>query len=161
MSAVVTQWQIQPFSSLSARQLHDILKVRSDVFVVEQDCVYSDIDGLDVLPNVFQVFGYDGDKLVGTCRLLAPGVVYEQPCAIGRVVIDEAYRGQGKALEMMKFSLNQTNDLWPQAECKISAQEHLQRFYQSLGFVTCSDMYLEDGIPHVSMTRLAGMPVND
>ncbi|QTH62898.1 GNAT family N-acetyltransferase [Psychrosphaera ytuae] len=159
MSSESIAWQIQPFSSLTARQLHDMLKVRSDVFVVEQNCVYSDIDGLDVLPGVFHVFGYAGEQLVGTCRILAPGLVYEQCSAIGRVVIDEAFRGQKKAYEMMKFALQQTNDLWPNSICKISAQEHLQNFYQSLGFSTCSDMYLEDGIPHVSMTRPAGLVV--
>ena len=153
MSNPVITWQIKPFESLTVHELYDILKFRSDVFVVEQDCVYSDMDDLDTRPDTLHVFAYEGDEFVGTCRLLAPTVAYDDYCAIGRVLINETKRNRQLAEQMMKAAIHQTTLSWPGVDCKISAQQHLEAFYQRLGFKTVSDMYLEDGIPHISMLR--------
>lgn len=153
MSSIHVDWHVKAFKDLTVFELHDLLKYRSDVFVVEQDCVYSDIDGLDTLPSTRHVFAYVDDQLVGTCRLLSQGVVYDDFSAIGRVVINPQFRGNKLAYPMMQTAISHIEAMCPGVDCKISAQEHLAAFYQSLGFVTVSDMYLEDGIPHVSMVR--------
>ena len=90
-------WQIKPFSQLSLDALYDLLKARSDVFVVEQTCIYADMDDIDKDPTTFHLYGYQHRDLVGTCRILAPGRVYENQSAIGRVLITKTYRDQGLA----------------------------------------------------------------
>jgi ElaA protein len=159
------EWQVKPFSDLTVEQLYDLLKARSDVFVVEQTCIYSDMDDIDKEPETFHVIGYDapnahegsdkreaqGQKLVGTCRILAPGQVYPGQAAIGRVLITEPFRHQGLATSLMKCAIAHCRAAWPNSEIKISAQQHLENFYQALGFKTISDMYLEDDIPHIAM----------
>ncbi len=151
MNKITIDWQIMPFSELSNYQLYDLLKARSDVFVVEQTCIYSDMDDIDTLDSTLHLVGYSDGKFVGTCRLLAPGVAYENYSAIGRVLISEAFRGQQLAAPMMQAAIDRTVTEWPSHQCKISAQQHLERFYQSLGFKTVTDMYLEDDIPHIGM----------
>lgn len=153
MTSNAITWQIKPFEALTVYELYDILKYRSDVFVVEQDCVYSDMDDLDTRPDTLHLFGYEGDEFVGTCRLLAPTVAYDDYCAIGRVLISEPKRKRKLAEQMMRAAIVETQRRWPDVDCKISAQQHLEAFYQNLGFETVSDMYLEDGIPHISMVR--------
>ena len=151
MTDLKIDWQIKAFSQLSVGELYDILQARSDVFVVEQNCIYSDIDGVDKSKNCYQLFGYHGDELVGTCRLMAPGLAYENYSAIGRVLIMEDYRGKQLAAPMMRAAIDAVKQYWPEVECKISAQQHLENFYQSLGFQTVTQMYLEDDIPHIGM----------
>ena len=98
-------WQVKAFNELNVDELYDILQARSDVFVVEQTCIYSDIDGVDKLDDCLQLFGYDNGQLVGTCRLMAPGVAYEKHSAIGRVLVTESFRGQQQARAMMKTAI--------------------------------------------------------
>ena len=148
-------WKIKTFSQLNTDELYDFLKLRIDVFVVEQTCYYSDLDDLDRDPNTRHVFAYDGDVIVAYCRVLAPNVVYDNESAIGRVIVSDAYRGHGLANKLMTLAIEQTQQLWPEQTCHISAQQYLEGFYQSLGFETLGDMYLEDGIPHIAMRRSA------
>ncbi|GAA0305774.1 GNAT family N-acetyltransferase [Psychrosphaera haliotis] len=145
------QWQIKAFAELTVTELYDILQARSDVFVVEQTCIYSDMDGVDKLPDCYQLFAYDGDQLVGTCRLIAKGIAYDEYCAIGRVLITDSYRGKKLAAPMMEAAIAEVQRLWPTTKCKISAQQHLENFYESVGFETVTEMYLEDDIPHIGM----------
>ncbi len=144
-------WQIKPFAQLSVYELYDLLKARSDVFVVEQTCIYSDMDDIDQDASTLHVFGYQAKELVGTCRILAPGKVYEDKVAIGRVLIVASKRNQGLATSIMQAAIERCRADWPKVPIKISAQQHLEAFYQSLGFQTVSDMYLEDDIPHIAM----------
>jgi ElaA protein len=146
-------WQVKSFEQLSALELYDFLKLRSDIFVVEQDCVYSDLDGLDKDSGVLHLFAYQDGSLVAYCRLLAPNIVYTEFSAIGRVVVDPSVRGQKLGERLMQQALKVIDETWPEVSCKISAQAHLQKFYGSLGFKTVGKEYLEDGIPHVGMLR--------
>jgi len=148
-------WQVKTFSQLTTDELYDFLKLRIDVFVVEQTCYYPDIDNLDRHEEAYHVFTYDNGKMIAYCRVLPPKVVYDDESAIGRVIVDSEYRGQGLAYGLMKQALEVTQNRWPEHNCHISAQQHLSGFYQRLGFESISEMYLEDGIPHIGMRRLA------
>jgi ElaA protein len=144
-------WQTKVFQELNIDQLYDMLKLRVDVFVVEQTCYYPDLDELDRAQNVLHHFAYIDNKLAAYCRILPPNLVYTNQSAIGRVVIGEDFRGQKLGEQLMKSALAEVSKLWPSAICHISAQQHLHDFYQNLGFSQVSEMYLEDGIPHIGM----------
>lgn len=147
-------WQIKAFSELTTEELYDLLKLRVDVFVVEQECYYPELDDLDRQPQVLHLLGYNDNKeLLAYSRLLPPGLVYEDESAIGRVVVAEAGRGLKLGAELMQRAVDKVDELWPNVTCHISAQEHLKKFYQSIGFEQISEMYLEDGIPHIAMRR--------
>lgn len=150
------RWQIKTFDQLNTTELYDILKLRIDVFVVEQTCFYPDLDDLDRADGVLHQFAYaDDNQLVGYCRILPPKVVYDDECAIGRVIIAPPFRGKNLAVELMYEALAACDKHWPSVACHISAQQHLTRFYESLGFAITTPMYLEDDIPHVGMVRAA------
>lgn len=150
----LTSWQIKTFKQLSLDELYDALKLRIDVFVVEQTCYYPDLDDLDRHPETLHVFSYNQQgEMVAYLRILAKGVCYPDYPAIGRVIIAEQARGKGLAHQLIEKSLTVCADLFPQQTIKISAQEHLEQFYNRHGFTKCSEMYLEDGIPHISMTK--------
>ena len=149
----IFDWQIKSFEQLTTNELYDLLKLRVDVFVVEQECYYPDLDDLDREPSTLHIFNYQEDRMASYCRVLAPSVVYEGESAIGRVIVSEQFRGQNLGYELMQQATKQTDKLWPENTCHISAQQHLAKFYNSLGFEQISDMYLEDGIPHIAMRR--------
>jgi ElaA protein len=151
----ILDWQVKSFAQLTTNQLYDLLKLRIDVFVVEQECYYPDLDEIDREPKTLHVFNYQDGKITSYCRVLAPGVVYKEESAIGRVIVSGQFRGQNLGYELMQQATIQTDKLWPDNTCHISAQEHLAKFYNSLGFEQISDMYLEDGIPHIAMRRAA------
>ncbi|MFD0931843.1 GNAT family N-acetyltransferase [Psychroflexus salinarum] len=140
--------QILPFSELSTQQMYDILQLRSEVFVVEQDCVYQDIDGHD--DKAFHVLFYDKDILVAYSRILPPGAYFDE-LSIGRVIVKETYRSQKLGHELMKASISFSLKTYPKSMIKISAQQYLIKFYESHGFVISGEGYLEDGIPHIGM----------
>lgn len=142
-----------PFSRLSALQLFQIYKLRSEVFVVEQHCAYQDPDDKD--PAAHHLMMMDAGRLAGYARLLPPGISYPQ-ASIGRVVLGKAWRGSGLGLELMQESIRQTRQLFTAQEIVISAQEYLLRFYTGLGFKAQGESYLEDDIPHVKMRYSAG-----
>ncbi|MBU2883407.1 GNAT family N-acetyltransferase [Psychrosphaera sp. B3R10] len=144
-------WQTKSFSELSTDELYDLLKLRIDVFVVEQTCYYPDLDDIDRMPNVYHHFAYEKGEMVGYCRLIGPDIVYPKESAIGRVVVHQNHRGKSLGVTLMKSALSEVKQRWPQCTCHISAQQHLQAFYQNLGFVQITEMYLEDDIPHIGM----------
>ena len=130
--------------------MHSLLQLRSQVFVVEQNCVYQDIDGKDY--KALHLTGeYDG-KIVAYCRLFKSGD-YFQEASIGRVVIDANYRDKKWGHEMMKQAIAGIETYFKETKIIISAQLYLQKFYESHGFVQTSEMYLEDDIPHIEMKR--------
>lgn len=141
-----------PFEQLSLQQLYDIMALRQEVFVVEQDCVYLDADGKD--QGSFHLMGYnESGILVAYARIMPKGLNYPNYIAWGRIVSAPAYRGKGIGRTLIKECLSYTNQLFGPEAIKISAQSYLIKFYESFGFQTLGEPYLEDGIPHVAMVR--------
>lgn len=144
-------WHCTPWSALSATELYDLLALRSAVFVVEQACAYLDPDGAD--PKALHVYAYDtSGNLTACARILPAGVSYPE-ASIGRVCTAFSERGKGLGRELMKRAIAYVHAHYGQVPLRISAQEYLVRFYESFGFRTVSETYLEDGIPHVEMYR--------
>ena len=144
------RWLCLSFSELSTTQLYQLLKLRVDVFVVEQNCPYPDLDDKDHHADVYHLLGYQEEQLIACARLLAPKISYPQ-VSMGRVVIAESHRQQGLGTQLLKTALLQCEQHWPQQNIQIGAQSHLLKFYESMGFKRTSQDYLEDGIPHVDM----------
>lgn len=142
--------QIKTFDELQTKELYDLLQLRSEVFVVEQDCVYQDIDGKD--QKALHVLGYYQDQLVAYTRLFKPGDYFEYS-SIGRVVVKESFRQFGFGKDIMKASIKVIEEGSNGKMIKISAQCYLKKFYNDLGFIEEGDTYLEDGIPHMAMYR--------
>ncbi len=144
-------WKLKSFDELDVHELYKILKLRNEIFVVEQDCVYLDTDDKDQESE--HLFFVEADGSVSACcRLLPPGLLFRE-AAIGRVVVSPKSRGNGLAREMMKLAAERLEELWPDAGIHISGQLYLEKFYQSCGFSTISEIYMEDGIKHVAMVR--------
>jgi len=141
-------WILKNFEELTNKELHDIYQLRVNIFIVEQNCPYPEIDGKDV--NSLHLFKTEGEVIVAYSRLLPPGLSYEQP-SIGRVIVNEKFRGQGLGNELMSSAIKIVKEKWSGASIKIQAQSYLQSFYESLGFVQVTDEYLEDNIPHIDM----------
>ncbi|TYK64586.1 GNAT family N-acetyltransferase [Colwellia echini] len=161
-----TTWQARYFSQLSLEQLYDMLKLRADVFVVEQNCIYPDLDGdkdnLDRHSETIHLLGYQdvneqtkvGQKdqqLVAHLRILAKGQSYDDYISIGRVVTVKNARGNGLGHDLLTQGLALCQQYFPNEGIKISAQQHLKTYYAKHGFEQVSPMYLEDGIPHIAM----------
>ena len=142
-------WILLTFDQLSTRQLYSLLELRSDIFIVEQNCAYPDIDGKD--QKAYHLLGYNRENiLVAYLRILAPGISFIDAC-IGRVVVRTAYRKGGIGSQLMTTGIEHCRKLYPETGIRISAQAHLVEFYSSLSFKKVSDVYIEDGVPHVQM----------
>lgn len=141
-------FEFKQFNDLLPGELYEILKLRSDIFVVEQNCVYNDLDGLDK-DAIHQFYKKEGE-IVAYSRLLKPGTRFSE-YSIGRVVVKQSERGTGLGIEMMEAAKRHIVKEWGATKIKISAQSYLQRFYENLGFEIVTEMYLEDGIPHYGM----------
>lgn len=137
------------FKELSNTELYHLLQLRSEVFVVEQNCVYLDMDNKD--EKSYHVLGYENGKLVACTRLVPPGVSYELEPSIGRVVTHPSVRQSGYGKLLMEYSIAKTKELFNSSVIVIGAQSYLDRFYQNLGFVPEGEEYLEDDIPHRTM----------
>lgn len=145
------EFKIKRFNELSTDELYEILGLRSEVFVLEQNCVYQDIDGKD--KKAIHIFGQFQGKIVAYTRIFASGDYFET-ASIGRVVVKEIYRHKKWGFELMKTSINAVKEIFQEDIITISAQLYLKRFYESLGFQQTSDTYLEDGIVHIQMKRI-------
>ena len=141
-------WEYKSFTDLSAAALYAIMQLRSEVFVVEQNCVYQDADNKDMVS--YHLAGWHNDVLVAYCRILPAGAAFDEP-SIGRVVVSQTYRATGSGRELMQRAIAKTQEQFAQNKITIGAQLYLQKFYESLGFARISDTYLEDGIPHIEM----------
>ncbi|EJM23008.1 GNAT family N-acetyltransferase [Pseudomonas sp. GM25] len=146
------EWVCKHHSDLGLEQLYAILKLRSEVFVVEQRCAYLDPDGQDLDGDTCHLMGWDGDQLVAYLRLLDPES-QGGDVVIGRVLTAPAGRGKGLGHEMMEQALKQADKRWPEVPIYLSAQAHLQGYYGRYGFVVAGEEYLEDDIPHIGMRR--------
>ena len=136
------------FEQLSKQELYQILQLRAEVFVVEQNCPYQDLDELDF--DSIHVCGYLDEELVAYSRLIKPGSKYSR-AANGSVITKKVIRSSGAGKALMNKSINVCTEQWKQESIFISAQETLKLFYQALGLIINSEPYLEDGIPHVEM----------
>ena len=131
------EWQDLHHSELSVSQLYALLQLRCAVFVVEQNCPYQDIDGDDLTGDNRHILGWKNDE----------------PVVIGRVIVSEALRGEKVGQQLMSKTLDTCTHHWPDKPVYLGAQAHLQNFYQSFGFIPVTEVYEEDGIPHIGMAR--------
>ncbi|KAF2516937.1 GNAT family N-acetyltransferase [Flavobacterium zhairuonense] len=143
-------YTIKAFGEFTNLELYEMLRLRSEVFVVEQNCVYLDLDNKD--QKSFHLLYYANDELAGCTRLLPKGLSYDD-ISIGRVVIAPTFRGLGLGKKIMEASIAGCQEKFGKSPIRISAQYHLSNFYQSLGFVEQGEPYDEDGIPHIEMLR--------
>lgn len=137
------------FNELSKQQLYDLLKLRSSIFIVEQKCIYQDIDNKDI--NAIHILVESKNRIIGYSRILKKGVLYSKYCVIGRVLIDINERNNKLGEQLMRYSIKIVNDKFKKVPIKISAQSHLKIFYEKQGFIYKKEDYLEDGIPHCAM----------
>ena len=145
-------FECKAFQELSLSELYDIMVLRQEVFVVEQDCPYLDADGRD-RPAWHLMGRNDAGRLLAYARLLPTGVSYEHYASIGRVITAQDTRRQGLGLQLMDEAIAACKQLFGETPLKISAQKYLQRFYEGYGFRRQGPEYLEDGIPHLGMVR--------
>jgi len=136
------------FSELDTEDLYQILRIRSEVFVVEQDCVYQDIDNKD--KNAIHLYYKENDQIVAYTRIFKAGDYYENPC-IGRVVVSKKNRGNDLGKKIMIDSMEYIKQNIKGEKIELSAQKYLDKFYKDLGFYKIGEDYLEDGIPHQRM----------
>jgi len=144
------EFQIKLFSELTTTELYQILQLRSEVFVVEQDCVYQDVDFKD--QKAIHIFGFKNDKLVAYTRIFKPGDYFEN-ASIGRVVVAGSERKFGYGHEIMKASITAIKNNFKVDKITISAQKYLKKFYEAHQFQQVEEEYLEDGIPHIRMDK--------
>lgn len=143
------EWQCTDFQSLTQHQLYAILQARSAVFVVEQNCPYLDADGAD--PDCDHLCAWTEDQqLAAYLRIVPPGLKYPE-ASLGRVISTSVARGQGVGKQLLTNGIAQCRQRYPRHAIRIGAQHYLEKFYQSFGFATVSEIYLEDDIPHVEM----------
>jgi ElaA protein len=147
---MVIKWMLKKFNELTPHELYAVLQLRNEVFVVEQNCVFQDADDKD--QEAYHLLGYFNNKLVAYTRLVPANVIYKE-VSIGRVVTSPSVRGSGAGKELMKQSINTAYDLFGISPIKIGAQLYLKKFYEGFGFGQISDIYLEDGIPHIYMLK--------
>lgn len=148
MEKVALCWSCKSFEELSKLELYKILGLRSEVFIIEQHCNYQDVDGKDL--KSYHLMAWHGENLVAYTRTLPPGVSFQE-ASIGRVLTSAKYRRLGLGIELMQRSIEKVHLTFGKQPIKIGAQLYLKQFYEGLGFVKCSDEYLEDEIPHIKM----------
>lgn len=141
---------VKAFSELTVNELYELLKLRAEVFVVEQNCVFQDMDDKD--QNCYHLMLYLDGQLVGYSRLVPAGISYKE-MAIGRVITAASVRGKGLGKMLMELSIEYCRKLLSQGDIRIGAQTYALGFYASLGFVAEGETYDEDGIEHVEMMR--------
>ena len=137
------------FHALTTEELYKILALRADVFVVEQNCPYQDVDGNDL--HSFHVLGYIKNQLVAYARVLGQGISYKEYASIGRIVTSSTIRGKKFGNDLVDVAIEVCKKNFPGQLIKISAQAHLEKFYNKHGFKATGEAYLEDDIPHIGM----------
>lgn len=142
--------KIKIFQELSNLELYRILQLRTEVFVVEQNCVYQDIDGKDI--KALHVIGTKENEIIAYTRIFKPGDYMDQ-ASIGRVVVEKPMREGGYGKEIMLASIKAIEDNFKETTIHLSAQTYLQKFYEELGFMAAGETYLEDDIPHIQMIK--------
>ena len=141
---------VKNFDELTVYELYELLQLRSEIFVVEQDCVYQDLDSKD--DKALHIIGKKDGKIVAYTRCFKSGIYFEE-ASIGRVVVDAEYRKYGYGHDIMKASVNVIESHYNTSTIKLSGQTYLTKFYESHGFKQIGEGYLEDGIPHIAMIK--------
>ena len=144
------QIEVKAFNELSLEELYHLLQLRSEVFCLEQNCVYQDLDGKDM--KAYHMMGKKNGQLIAYTRVFKPGDYFEE-ASIGRVAVKKSERKYGYGLDIMRASIDCIEKTFRTTSIRISAQSYLDRFYGSLGFIKEGEEYLEDGIPHIQMAR--------
>jgi ElaA protein len=145
------QFHSLKFQDLNSTSLYAILQLRNEIFIVEQNCPYQDMDGKD--EQSIHLCGYDdNNKLIAYCRILPEGISYSNYCSIGRVAVVQESRSNNYGKLLMQTAINYCLKHYTK-KIKISAQFYLKKFYTELGFVIIGDTYLEDNIPHIAMVH--------
>ncbi|MEO7962230.1 MAG: GNAT family N-acetyltransferase [Ginsengibacter sp.] len=147
------RWECKRFDELTNSQLYSILQLRNEVFVVEQNCVYQDCDEKDI--QSYHLTGWWEAKLIAYCRIVPPGISYENAPSIGRVVTAYSHRKRNIGKQLVAYAINTISDLFGNCKIIISAQLYLQKFYESFHFISAGPVYLEDGIEHIQMVRIS------
>ncbi len=147
---MIINWECKPFNTLTPDELYCILKLRIEVFVIEQNCIFQDCDDKD--QESYHLMGWQNNKLVAYTRLMPAGLAYEE-VSIGRVVTLPSVRNSNIGKKLMYNSIEKLQELFGKLPIKIGAQLYLKRFYESFDFIQCSEIYLEDGIKHIKMIR--------
>ncbi len=143
--------ETKTFKDLTTKELYNLLQLRSEVFVVEQDCVYQDLDEKD--EKALHIIGKKDNKIVAYTRVFKPGDYFTE-ASIGRVVVSKEERQHKYGYDIMEASIKAVKDYFDETKIKLSAQTYLKQFYNNLGFKEKGEEYLEDGIPHVAMIKL-------
>lgn len=144
-------WKIKTFDDLSTIELHQIIKARIDVFVVEQNCPYSEVDGCD--PKAIHLWAENQGEVIAYCRIFEPGLKYSE-CSIGRVLTNQNFRKLNLGKTLVRFAISTIEARFLKTSIRISAQDYLLHFYKEFGFTPTGKSYLEDNIPHSEMLRL-------
>tara|TARA_Y100000815_G_scaffold272665_1_gene302053 strand:- start:1171 stop:1614 length:444 start_codon:yes stop_codon:yes gene_type:complete len=142
--------EIKAFNELTLDSLYEVLQLRAEVFVVEQNCPYQDVDGKD--QKAMHILGYHKEQLVAYTRVFKPGYYFDN-ASIGRVVVKENARQYGFGKDIMKASITFIEDTLDLSTIELSAQTYLKKFYNDLGFQEIGEGYLEDNIPHIRMIK--------
>ena len=145
------EWQLKLFNELTPAELYAVLRLRGEVFIVEQNCPYIDADGKDF--DSHHLMGYVGEDLAAYSRLVFPGISYEE-VSIGRVITSGKYRRKDFGKLLMQKSIEEIERIYGKVPIRIGAQAYLKKFYEGFGFVDLNEPYLEDGIEHLIMLRL-------
>lgn len=143
-------WHTKAFDELTVDELYNIIQLRVDIFVVEQNCPYSELDGKD--KHCLHIYATSGQQTIAYARIVPPGLSYSQ-ISIGRVAIHKNYRKEGLGKALIRHTIEKIEEEFGAQDIQIGAQCYLKNFYQSFGFNSVSDDYIEDGIPHVNMIR--------
>lgn len=151
----MAEWKLYGFEELKPGLLYEILALRAEVFVAEQNCPYKDPDGVDI--HAFHLCGFEDRQIIAYARIIPPGIVYQES-GIGRVLSKLSHRRTGVGKELMAEAIKTCFSKFPHSDIRIGAQLYLQKFYERLGFQKMSDVYLEDNIPHITMQLIKSIP---
>lgn len=143
-------WKVKKFDELTVPELYQIIKARVDIFVVEQDCPYPDLDGYD--QKALHLWVEEEGVVLAYCRIFPKGIKYNET-SLGRVLTTEQGRGKGLGKNLISYAVQIIENRLKTSEIRISAQDYLLHFYESFGFVDTGKKYLEDNIPHTEMLR--------
>ena len=142
-------YQVKVFQNLSPFEVYQIIHLRHEVFGLEQNCLYEDLDRDDFF--CYHILGVQNGNLVAYARILPPGSKFNESCSIGRVIVKKSIRKHGEGIRLMNLAICRCNTFYPGHSIMLSAQSYLEKFYQSFGFENTGKYYEEDGIPHQEM----------
>lgn len=148
---MLQKWKVRSYDDLSKQELHQLMILRQNVFIVEQNCPYKDADNKDFNSHHLMRFN-ENTQIIAYLRIVAPGISYKE-VSLGRIVTDIDNRGTGLGIELMKMGLQFTESIYGKVDIRISAQTHLVPFYKKFDFESTGKQYLEDDIPHTEMIR--------